>query len=162
MREKAEIWQLDGTEACRRAPEQSVIAIDPPYTSRPYACNYTPLNVIADVENEPELEKMGGFPVDKPWNRSAWNNKKKARDELARILAETPARRAVMNYNTDGLLSEDEILEEFATAGWTCVVERYEYMRFRARANTENPKQLYELFFLAEKKSDRSQDLESV
>lgn len=149
---QAEVWQFDAAEACKKAPEKSLIAIDPPYTERPYGCNYTPLNVIADVDHEPELVKMGGFPVDTPWNRSAWNNKKKARAQLALVLTETPAQRVVMNYNTDGLLSEEEILEEFEAAGWTCVVERYEYTRFRARGtNADNPKKLFELFFLANK-----------
>lgn len=147
---KTEVWQMDATEACRRAEPKSVLAIDPPYTARPYGCNYTPLNVIADIENEPELVKKGGFPADTPWNRSAWNNKKKALLELRAILTETPAMRAVMNYNTDGLLSEKEIVNEFEAAGWKCAVERYEYIRFRAKGtHADNPKELFELFFLA-------------
>lgn len=152
MADKVEVCQEDARVVCARASEQSLLAIDPPYTRRPYAANYIPLNVIADVENEPVLEKMAGIPVSTSWNRSVWNNYKKARIELEFLLANTKAKRAIMNYNTDGLLSENEILIIFQNAGWRCVVEHYPYVRYCAKGTAGgNEKKLFELFFIANK-----------
>lgn len=152
MADKIDVCQGDAREVCARATEQTLLAIDPPYTRRPYAANYIPLNVIADVENEPVLEKMAGIPVSASWNRSVWNNHKKARTELEYLLTNTRATRAIMNYNTDGLLTEEEIRTVFKNAGWKCTVERYPYVRYCAKGTVGgNEKKLFELFFIANK-----------
>lgn len=140
----------DATDACLDATEDSLIYLDPPYTTRPYAKNYFPLNVIATLDSEPALAGVTGIPVT-GWNRSAWNKAETAEQELVKILKGTKARRIAMSYNTDGLLSEQRVLSAFAQNGWDCRVEHIDYARFKAQDKVANQTELRELFFMASK-----------
>jgi adenine-specific DNA-methyltransferase len=153
MAGKVTISQGDATSACMGASEDSLIYLDPPYTSRAYANNYFPLNVIATLDSEPALVGVTGIPVT-GWNRSAWNKADTAERELRKIIKGTKARRIAMSYNTDGLLSVKRVVRAFADNGWECRVEYIEYARFKAQDMSDKDAkttELCELLFLANK-----------
>ena len=97
----------DAEAACAAAPPGAVLYLDPPYTARAYGSNYFVLNVLADVEAEPELRGVSGIPAS-GWRRSAWNTAAGADASLRRILKGTPATRCAMSYSSDGLLTADQ------------------------------------------------------
>lgn len=150
MAGKVVITHGDATAACLAASEDSLVYLDPPYTSRPYANNYFPLNVIATIDSEPDLVGVTGIPVT-GWNRSTWNKAGTAEHELIKILRGTKAKHIAMSYNTDGLLSEHRVLQAFTGNGWDCQVDRIDYKRFKAQNNVANQTELCELLFMATK-----------
>jgi len=149
---KVTITQGCALDAAADAPEQSVLYLDPPYTSLPYSRMYFVLNVIGELNDDPVLKGVTGRPP--LMNRSAWNSKHGALDELKQLLAGTRARRVVMSYSTDGIMPEADITAALTGAGFGVEVHRLPKTRYRTirpDAVNINTTVLEELVFMAER-----------
>jgi adenine-specific DNA-methyltransferase len=147
---KVTITQGCAQDAAADAPEQSVLYLDPPYTSLPYSRMYFVLNVIGELDEDPVLKGVTGRPP--AMNKSAWNSKHGALGELKQLLAGTRARRVVMSYSTDGIMSEADIHSAFTEAGFGVEVHRLPKTRYRTirpDAVNINTTVLEELVFMA-------------
>ena len=141
----------DATKAALEASEDTLVYLDPPYTSRPYGSNFFPLNVIADVDHDPEVKGVTGIPVS-GWNRSRWNNPAGALSELTKILNGTKAKRLVLSYSTDGLMKTDDIIKAFNENGWAVKLKKIEQKRFKSHdEGIQDESELTELLFLGRK-----------
>ena len=140
----------DATVAALAAPPRSVLYLDPPYVKRGYGCNYFPINVIADVDNDPELRGVTGIPVT-GYNRSAWNKAGSSAAELDKILAGTPARRVVLSYSVDGLMTRSTILDAFKRHGWTVKVHVIPHKRYVSHDRCKKLTEFHELLFVGER-----------
>ncbi len=147
------ITRGDATAACLAAPPGSLLYLDPPYTSRPYANNYFVLNVLGNPDEDPEVKGVTGIPV-AGWNRSVWNNRDGALAALGAILKGTPATRAALSYSTDGLMTRSQVEACFRESGWTCEVHEMDYRRFKSDSGrAQKDTQLTELLFTGKKTS---------
>ncbi len=142
----------DATTACLAAPLGALLYLDPPYTKRAYGNNYFVLNVIGNLHNDATLAGVTGIPA-AGWQKSVWNNKTTALEELRKIVAGTRATKIMMSYSTDGMLPEQSIVDAFETQGWTCRVERIAQRRYTSQSPKQlaikNGEDLFELVFLA-------------
>jgi hypothetical protein len=131
-------------------------AQDPPYVQRSYAANYFVLNVLADVDAEPEVRGKTGIPA-AGYNKSAWNNAGRALDELRKILKGTPATRVALSYSTDGLMATGDIVAAFEAGGWDVSVNSVQQRRFKSHVvGEQNEDELSELLFLATRGAARA------
>jgi adenine-specific DNA-methyltransferase len=149
---KVTITQGCALDAAADAPDQSVLYLDPPYTSLPYSRMYFVLNVVGELNEDPVLKGVTGRPP--LMNKSAWNSKHGALDELKQLLASTRARRVVMSYSTDGIMQEEDIATAFTDAGFGVEVHRLpktRYRTIRTDAVNINTTVLEELVFMAER-----------
>jgi adenine-specific DNA-methyltransferase len=147
------IMRGDAAEAAATVPSTTVLYLDPPYTSRPYGNNYFVLNVLGDPDSEPELKGVTGIPVT-GWQRSAWNSRAGSMASLKELLHGSQARRCVMSYSTDGLMSVADVKKVFKVTGWRVRVETAQYNRYENNNKgvaKRQKKQLKEILFVCNK-----------
>jgi adenine-specific DNA-methyltransferase len=142
----------DAVAACLAAPPGAFLYLDPPYVKRSYAANYFVLNVVAVVEEEPEVTGVTGIPV-AGYNRSAWNKADTSLAELQKILAGTRATRVAMSYSTDGLMSPAAITACFNASGWDVTCKTVQQRRFKSHdEGVRDTSTLKEIVFLGNKR----------
>ena len=127
------IMQGDAAENSRRLPELDLAYLDPPYNQHPYGSNYFMLNLITEYTHPGKLSPVSGIPLS--WNRSAYNKKAAVGKALQELLNTLPSRYAMLSYNSEGLLSYEEILD-IARESWQHIqtLER-SYPAYRAARN---------------------------
>jgi len=129
--------------------QDTILYLDPPYNKRQYGANYFPLNAIADIHaNELDVKGITGIPV-AGYKKSGFSSTKTANADLEYIVQNTPARRIVLSYNNEGILSHTEIVAIFQKHGWTNQRIQIPYKRFASQKDLEPD--TIEYLFLAEK-----------
>ena len=135
-----EIYQMDAQEFCLNPTiivPNSILYIDPPYNQRQYGANYFPLNAIADIfANSLEVSGVTGIPVN-GYKKSDWCSQKKAYDALKKIVMNTPAKRIVLSYNNEGMLSHHQINDLFVKNSWSIKRIEIAYKRFASQKDLE-------------------------
>ena len=86
--------------------------IDPPYNSRQYIDNYHILETIAKYDN-PKIKGKTGLRENTNNEKSAFCNKKKVQDAFLKLLTKLKAKYVILSYNSEGLLSKDQIIQIF-------------------------------------------------
>lgn len=139
----------DAVAACLAAPPGALLYLDPPYVKRSYAANYHVLNILAAVDEEPEVRGTSGLPA-AGYNKSAWCAAATALAELGKILAGTRATRVAMSYSTDGLMAVADVMNCFAQNGWDVQRHMMRQRRFRSHLEgDQDESELHEVLFLA-------------
>ena len=87
------------------------------------------------------------------YKRSAWTNAAAALASLGAIAARTRARRLVMSYSTDGLLTVAQVRGALERRGWDVVVHRLPQKRFVAKKE-HRERNITELVFLADRRAE--------
>jgi adenine-specific DNA-methyltransferase len=127
----------------------TILYLDPPYNKRQYGANYFPLNAIADIyANDLDVKGITGIPV-AGYKKSGFSSTKTANTDLEYIVQNTPARRIVLSYNNEGILSHTEILAIFTKYGWNSHRIQIPYKRFASQKDLEPD--TVEYLFLADK-----------
>ena len=127
--------------------EKDIIYIDPPYNERQYGSNYHLLETIVKYDN-PEIKivrnktSVTGLRKDLP--ESKWCKKSNIKQEITKIL-DSKSKFIFMSYNTEGLISEKEIIELFEKYG-KVTIKRKVYKRYKSNKNGEE-KLIEELLF---------------
>ncbi len=131
---EVKVLQMDAYKAALRAECENLdlVYLDPPYNQHPYGANYFMLNLLVDYKEPTEISKVSGISQD--WNRSAYNNKKKAGEELFKLVKELKAKFVVVSYNNEGFISREEMETELAKFG-KVEVREFEYNAFRGSRN---------------------------
>ncbi len=106
-----------------------VIYADPPYTKRQYAAYYHVLETIVQ-NDEPDLEGSTGL---RKWHSqsSNWCHRKRAPEELERLVIKSSSPRLVLSYNDDGQIRHQEILEILGVHGHVAVAD-FQMRRYRS------------------------------
>lgn len=144
------VTQLDARAAARRLPELDLAYLDPPYNQHPYGSNYFMLNMIVRNECPGAVSPVSGIPAD--WNRSPYNKRSRAAQELFSLVEECPARFILISYNSEGFVPCDAFVDSLQRLGSLSVLEQ-EYNTFRACRNLRNRSlKVREYLFLLEKK----------
>lgn len=102
--------------------------IDPPYNTRQYSSNYHLLETIARYD-EPILKGKAGIREDNSERNSLFSSKSKAKQSLEQLLLDCQCQHIFISYNSDGILSKDEITEILLNIGikntYDCKVINY-------------------------------------
>lgn len=135
--------------------------IDTPYNSRQYAANYHLLENIAR-NNKPELKgKTKVFP----WQqlKSAYCSKKTAFDAFNQLISDLQAHHIIVSYNTDGILTEDEIISVLQQYDMNHQVEitRIPFRKYVSK-NKPDSRTVEELIFYIQKKRTKEVALSKV
>jgi adenine-specific DNA-methyltransferase len=106
--------RADANQLVRRIP-CDVLYIDPPYNVREYAANYHVLDTIATRAylDGPALEAAEASIYGKsglsPYRKSDFSSRLRCREAFRALVAGARARRVVVSYNEEGILSREEI-----------------------------------------------------
>lgn len=108
--------------------ELDLLYLDPPYNQHPYGSNYFMLNLIANNEapDETTLSRVSGIP--NTWNRSNYNYKKTALQDMTELLAVgiKKSKFILLSYNNEGIIRDDE---------WTTLLMPYHVEKIEIKYN---------------------------
>lgn len=106
-----------------------ILYLDPPYNQRQYGTNYHVLETIARYD-DPVLYGVTGLR-DYTEQKSAFCYRGQVLAAFEDLLRRTIARYVFLSYNSEGLMSADEVVATMARYG-RVQVEEQDYRRFRA------------------------------
>jgi len=110
--------------------------IDPPYNSRQYITNYHLLETIAKYDN-PKIKGKTGIREYGDQERSVFCSKKGVQDAFFKLVKGLKAKYIVISYNSEGLLSKNQIIQILDEGGLRDI-RFYEipYRRFKSNNNS--------------------------
>lgn len=112
--------------------------IDPPYNERQYITNYHLLETIARYDN-PKIFGKTGIRSYTEKEKSIFCSKETVASALLRLLNGLKTKHIILSYNSEGLLSKDEIKKIFEKAKVNNVkLYEFPYRRFKSNHNSNN------------------------
>lgn len=127
-----------------------ILYIDPPYNERQYLPNYHLLETVARYDY-PNIKGVTGMR-EYSSQKSLWCLKKSAVSCLENMIKNANFKHIILSYNTDGIMSVDEIetiLKKYALKG-SFKLYYVDYNRFKSRTLV-NTSKLHELLFYIKK-----------
>lgn len=101
--------------------EVELLYLDPPYNVRQYCDNYHVLENIARWEKPPLFGKTRKF--DRRGLKSRYSRKKEAAGALAELVAKARCRYLFLSYNSEGLITDQQIISILESRGQVTVKE---------------------------------------
>lgn len=163
--ESAEVFREDAEVFVRRW-SADLAYLDPPYNQHQYGSNYHLLNTLVRWDRNPvpldigldgRLLRKAGIPG--AWNvtRSPYCSRSTARDALVRLVDGLDVRSAVFSYNTEGIVSPEELYGQLSER-WEVRTEVLDYVRYRGgRQSASRLVRNHELAYVCEpRKTPRS------
>ncbi|MEG1916297.1 MAG: DNA adenine methylase [Muribaculaceae bacterium] len=143
---KNKVYNIDSIKLCHDI-DVDILYLDPPYNERQYAPNYHLLETIAMNDN-PQITGITGMR-NYDSQKSKFCNAKSALIELDNIAKTSKYKYLVMSYNSEGIMSQNDILETLKKYGKTIVCQ-FEYSRFKSNNNglSKTKKQVYEQLYI--------------
>lgn len=119
-------------------PETDITYLDPPYNSRQYIANYHLLETIARYDN-PDIKGVSGIRVYSEKDKSLFSMKTKVRGAFFKLLSLLKTKYVILSYNSEGLLSKDDIFSIFDKVGKFefKYFREVEYRRFKSHNNVK-------------------------
>ena len=117
-----------------------------PYNDTPYGSNYHMLNTI--LENKMKVISVKLLVFLKNWKRSNYNKRKKYIHQND-LLKNTKSIYIILSYNSDGLLSENDLYQIFSDLNYKYIKKEIDYTVFRGCKNIQNrDKDIKEYLFI--------------
>jgi adenine-specific DNA-methyltransferase len=131
-----QIFNSDANELIHRI-SGDVLYLDTPYNRRQYSSNYHLLESLAKYDR-PELKGVTGTRVDKS-GESAYCRKNSVYDSFDFLLANADFNTIIISYSSDGLLSEEQLIELMSKHGdeRSLNFRKIPYRRYKRTANDE-------------------------
>lgn len=128
-----------------------LVYIDPPYNSRQYLPNYHILETIAKYDN-PEIKGITGMR-DYKKEKSSYCLKTKVMAEFDDLFSKLNTRYILVSYNTDGLLSTEQMTELLKKHGKASTFKlfEYDYRRYKNKIPNNNGGLKEQLYFIERK-----------
>lgn len=123
--------------------------VDPPYNSRQYISNYHILETIAKYDS-PTINGKSGI---RSYNeeKSTFCSSKTAKRDMLKLLSELRANYIILSYNSEGVLSKNEIKEICEKSKLDNIkIYEFPYRRFKSNGNT-NHNEVMEYIFTGKK-----------
>ncbi|MXW61139.1 MAG: DNA modification methylase [Acidimicrobiaceae bacterium] len=129
---EVEVYQQDVNKLISDIGGFDLAYFDPPYNQHPYGSNYFMLNLLVDYSEPKDVSAVSGIPTG--WNRSHYNKKRHAFDQLSDAVSRVDARYVLLSFNDDGFVGMDQLRRFLAMIGH--VEERkLRYNTFRGSRN---------------------------
>ncbi|MCD7799129.1 MAG: DNA adenine methylase [Akkermansiaceae bacterium] len=143
------IHQQDARQLMNTIPEVDFAYFDPPYNQHPYGSNYFMLNIITNNKKPEAFSRISGIPDN--WNRSPYNKRQSAQDELFSTIRACPAKFILISYNSEGFIRYDDFIRFLSKIGRVHLLQT-DYNTFRGCRNLkERSIKVTEFLFLVEK-----------
>ena len=127
-----EVYQQDTNKLIPEIGGFDLAYFDPPYNQHPYGSNYFMLNLLVEYAEPVEISAVSGIPTD--WNRSLYNKKRHAFDQLSDVVFRVDARYVLISFNDEGFVGMDQLRNFLSKIGH--VEERkLRYNTFRGSRN---------------------------
>ncbi len=122
------LYQKDANELVKQI-KCDILYLDPPYNWRHYGAYYHILETITKWDN-PQIKGMSGL---RPWkeSKSRYSYRDEALNALAEIIESAQSRHIFLSYNSEGLISHDEIRDTLSTFG-ELSIEEVPYRRYKS------------------------------
>ncbi|MDK4545215.1 DNA adenine methylase [Kingella kingae] len=121
--------------------QADIFYLDPPYNQRQYAPNYHLLETIAQYDN-PEIKGVSGMR-DYSQQKSRFCNVQTALDDLEYFAKNGKYRYLLLSYNSEGIMSQDAILEVLKPHGAMVEMVGFDYLRFKSNNNGDSRHKKY-------------------
>ena len=146
------VYQEDANSLMERI-ECDILYIDPPYNTRQYITNYHLLETIARYDNPSVYGKTGLRPYSDV-EKSAYCSQSACLQAFAALISIAKAKHIIVSYNSEGIMSESEILELLSQIGENPQLIPIDYRRFKSHSNgtLKNEKKVQEYLFYVETK----------
>lgn len=161
--EPAEVFREDAVSFVRRW-SADLVYLDPPYNQHQYGSNYHLLNTLVrwdrlpvPLESGPDgrLLRKAGIPRGWRETRSPFCGRTEARGALAALIGNVDARTLVLSYNTEGLVSPEELLD-LLSERWDVRPEILDYVRYRGgRQSVSRRVRNHELVYVCRERAAR-------
>ncbi len=132
---KSKVLQMNAIDAVKSLPHVDVAYLDPPYNQHPYGSNYFMLNLLASYEKPNEVSSVSGIPKD--WNRSNFNKRRIAQNELFNVIEQCDASYVLISYNSEGFIQYEDMVSFLEQLGTVRIIET-QYNTFRGSRNLRN------------------------
>ncbi len=127
--------------------------IDPPYNSRQYIANYHLLETIAKYDN-PKIKGKTGIREYGDKEKSVFCIKNEVQGAFLKLLTELKAKYIVMSYNSEGIISKEQIIKIMKDVGIKKIkLYKIPYRRFKSN-NNSTKNSVIEYIFTGLKESD--------
>ncbi len=121
-----------------------VVYIDPPYCARQYGANYSPLNYIALYNNS--LVLTGKTGLIENYYKSDFAKKTNVKEAFKKLILGLKCKKSIyVSYNSEGLLTKDELKQIFTQKGNVTLYYK-PYRKFKSNKDVETA-QVYEYLF---------------
>ncbi len=130
-----EVYQQDTNKLVSEIGGFDLAYFDPPYNQHPYGSNYFMLNLLVDYYQPEDISAVSGIPVG--WNRSLYNKKRHAFDQLSDAISRVDARYILISFNDEGFVSMDN-LRRFLTGIGHMEERKLRYNTFRGSRNLKS------------------------
>ncbi len=127
-----EVYQQDTNKLIADVGDFDLAYFDPPYNQHPYASNYFMLNLIVNYEQPQDISTISGIPTN--WNRSLYNKKQYAFDQLCDAISRVDANYVLISFNDEGFVSLNQ-LRHFLTSIGHVEERKLRYNTFRGSRN---------------------------
>jgi adenine-specific DNA-methyltransferase len=143
------VYNVDSLTLCKEI-ETDILYLDPPYNERQYAPNYHLIETIARYDN-PEIKGVTGMR-DYENQKSSFCSKNTAIRDLEYVAKNANYKYLVLSYNSEGIMSKDEIIDILSSYG-KVDYEEFEYTRFKSNSNglSATKKNVYEQLYILTK-----------
>ena len=144
------VYQEDANSLVKRI-ECDILYIDPPYNSRQYITNYHLLETIARYDNPSIYGKTGLRPYSEA-EKSAYCSQTSCLHAFAALISQAKAKHIIVSYNSEGIMTEAEILDILRQKGGEPKLIPIDYRRFKSNSNGElkEEKKVQEYLFYVE------------
>ncbi len=143
-------YNMDGAQLLQKI-SGDILYIDPPYNARQYLPNYHVLETAAKYDF-PKLKGVTGQRADAP-QRSEFCSKKTVVHAFDELMKHARFRHIILSYNTDGLMTLDEIEMTMKKYGReeSFEVNYIPYRRFKSRRDIVQEDELKEMLIYIQK-----------
>lgn len=142
-----EVYNLNANELITKI-EGDILYLDPPYNSRQYCSNYHLLETIAKYDN-PKIKGKTGIR-DCENEKSKYCIKKEVLNSFSHLIENAKFNNIIVSYNSDGLMTSDEIEKILKKYGKSETFKRYEfpYRRYKSKIIKEKDELKEYIFFI--------------
>lgn len=127
-----EVYEQDVNKLIADIGDFDLAYFDPPYNQHPYGSNYFMLNLLVDYVEPDDVSAVSGIPTG--WNRSLYNKKTHAFEQLTDAVSRVDARHVLLSFNDEGFVTMDQLRRFLGKVGH--VEERkLRYNTFRGSRN---------------------------
>lgn len=114
--------------------KNSIVYLDPPYNSRQYSGNYSPLNYIALYDKQIKLKGKTGLIEN--YNKSSFSSKTKVKTVFEETISNLDCYVIILSYNSEGILSYEDIKTTLMEKG-KVILYKIKYKKFKNNKNVK-------------------------
>lgn len=150
----ARFYHASIVDSLKVIPHQSVIYLDPPYSTRRYESNYHILNYIVDLDFNPSVLKNGSKTGQAISLESNPFGKKAQTEQIFKEMIDLGVSKCDLlgiSYNSDGVITQQWMESYCQKQGYALETKTQEYKRFKSKVEVTNTTTLQEILWLIKK-----------